>query len=815
MFSFFMAALPLQAQEVYVQNFENPADPLVEWSNPNTDVTPGTDLHPPDRFLGQFGNTQGSPITLTLTDLPAHAWVMVSFDVYVIRTMDGNGPYGGPDGWSAAWALDESGPAETLLYTTFSNNWGTHTQDYPAEYGHGNYPAGEGAFETNTLGYVLSVPRDSVYRFPDAQHGWYLRFEHAASTLVLRFTSYQNQQPADESWGVDNVVVTIAPDCNGNGIPDDCDLSCAGQCGVEFPTSCGQSVDCNENGVPDEWELTTAGEWTYLPHNSHSYRLSPAPGFWADGEAEAVCLGGHLATIRDAVEDQWICEALAVPGQDVFMGLHQPPGSEEPAGGWTWLTDDPVIYTNWSPGEPNDWGDGEDCAVMCYSGTEAWADYPCADEESMYQGVIERDGIPPADCNDNGTLDECDLGEYYFVTEWGELGTEPGQFHNPYGMAVDSRGFVYVCDHSNNRVQKFYPDGTLFGEPWPTEGMPHSIAIYEPEGSSGDCYAYVSLFFLESGGHGYRVLKFTCAGDRLPEGDLGADHVGGGDGEFDSPAGVAVDAEGCVYVSDWSNRLQKFCDLNQEEPLDFVCSSGGFSDPYGVALDQDGRVMVCDTMHRRIVFLDGDDCEYLHEWDMADVLSGFGPSWIAVDSAGDVYVTDTDLTPHQVMKFAADTSERTLLTSWGPWGSGPGEFQGSTGIAVDNAGNVYVGDQLPDRIQKFRDWSDCNNNGILDECDMADCDGSYWCEDCNNNGILDGCEPDFDGDHVIDDCDDDVDDDGVLNDDDVCDYTPHPLPPGAVLQPDGTLRGDIDGDCDCDLEDFAILQADFTGPARP
>lgn len=88
--------------------------------------------------------------------------------------------------------------------------------------------------------------------------------------------------------------------------------------------------------------------------------------------------------------------------------------------------------------------------------------------------------------------------------------------------------------------------------------------------------------------------------------------------------------------------------------------------------------------------------------------------------------------------------------------------------------------------------------------------------DCNSNGILDWCDPDCDGDGTIDDCDDDIDDDGILNEVDACDYTP----PGApiVTNPEdplyGTLPyGDLDGDCDCDLQDFALMQGVFTGPA--
>lgn len=69
-------------------------------------------------------------------------------------------------------------------------------------------------------------------------------------------------------------------------------------------------------------------------------------------------------------------------------------------------------------------------------------------------------------------------------------------------------------------------------------------------------------------------------------------------------------------------------------------------------------------------------------------------------------------------------------------------------------------------------------------------------------------EPDFDGDGFGDACDDDIDDDGVPNDLDECDYTPL----GAIVQPNGTLRSDEDGDCDVDMADFLILQQEFTGP---
>ncbi|GAG42718.1 unnamed protein product, partial [marine sediment metagenome] len=44
-----------------------------------------------------------------------------------------------------------------------------------------------------------------------------------------------------------------------------------------------------------------------------------------------------------------------------------------------------------------------------------------------------------------------------FVIEWGSVGSENGQFENPYGIALDGSGNVYVSDVENNRIQKFGP----------------------------------------------------------------------------------------------------------------------------------------------------------------------------------------------------------------------------------------------------------------------------------------------------------------------------------------------------------------------
>jgi sugar lactone lactonase YvrE len=51
-----------------------------------------------------------------------------------------------------------------------------------------------------------------------------------------------------------------------------------------------------------------------------------------------------------------------------------------------------------------------------------------------------------------------------FIKEWGELGSAPGQFDTPHGLAFDSQGRLFVADRSNNRIQIFDQDGNFLDE---------------------------------------------------------------------------------------------------------------------------------------------------------------------------------------------------------------------------------------------------------------------------------------------------------------------------------------------------------------
>lgn len=86
------------------------------------------------------------------------------------------------------------------------------------------------------------------------------------------------------------------------------------------------------------------------PANDHTYRLL-APTSWSAAEAEAVSLGGHLATIRNASEQQWIWSAFGSSSDILWIGIND----VATEGKFTWTSGEPITYTNWGPNEPANW----------------------------------------------------------------------------------------------------------------------------------------------------------------------------------------------------------------------------------------------------------------------------------------------------------------------------------------------------------------------------------------------------------------------------------------------------------------------------
>jgi Ca2+-binding RTX toxin-like protein len=148
-------------------------------------------------------------------------------------------------------------------------------------------------------------------------------------------------------------------------------------------------------GVPSV-AVAEGEQWLYNPATDHFY--AQVGGLtWAQSEAYAVSLGGHLVTINDQAEQDWL--AVNFPQANLWIGMND----RETEGVWVWSSGEPVTYTNWSVGEPNDYRgivpSGEDAAAMNFQvyvpDNVAWNDWP-----EDYGCLLE----PDYDCIGHGGL---------------------------------------------------------------------------------------------------------------------------------------------------------------------------------------------------------------------------------------------------------------------------------------------------------------------------------------------------------------------------------------------------------------------------
>jgi DNA-binding beta-propeller fold protein YncE len=175
---------------------------------------------------------------------------------------------------------------------------------------------------------------------------------------------------------------------------------------------------------------------------------------------------------------------------------------------------------------------------------------------------------------------------------------------------------------------------------------------------------------------------------------------GTGDGEFDELYGIAVDGSD-VYVTDYQNtRVEKF-----DTSGTFITSWGTtgndpsqFYKPEAITTDADGNVYVSDTGNFRVEKFDADG-NYLMTFGSRGTGPGQlrHPEGLAVDTDRNLYVTDPG--NYRVQEFDAAGN---FIRMWGTQGTGPGQFgRPDEGLVLDSLGNVYVTDTSNDRVQKF------------------------------------------------------------------------------------------------------------------
>lgn len=376
--------------------------------------------------------------------------------------------------------------------------------------------------------------------------------------------------------------------------------------------------------------------------------------------------------------------------------------------------------------------------------------------------------------DNNNRILKCDDTGDCAVFVGGEYGSGNDQFKWINGITGDSSGNIYVSDKDNFRVQVFDASGTYL-KTYGTTGVPYMTDeshLNTPVGvaldSNGDTVVVES--------YGYRLVKFDSDGNQLwmvgepgvwgdnnehfgtywgkMEGNpaIDEDHkiyvadttnnriqifnsdgifqntfgsYGQGNEEFDFPTFIFIDPiNGDIYISDtYNHRIQIFnSSLIYKGTIGVTAESGSdnehFDCPTGVVVDQEGNIYVGDYINTRVqkCVLNGGDytCETFigetgaYDWNFGHVT----PQGLAIDNAGRIYVSDNFAARIQIFD-----SNGAFLTSIE--GNNSASLGYPMGIAVDQNGYIYAAIRENHAIQIFSpgipDWKQSNINGFGDK----------------------------------------------------------------------------------------------------
>jgi sugar lactone lactonase YvrE len=254
-------------------------------------------------------------------------------------------------------------------------------------------------------------------------------------------------------------------------------------------------------------------------------------------------------------------------------------------------------------------------------------------------------------------------------------------FDNPYSMAVDAAGNVYVADFTNNAVTEIVAvNGSIPANPTiRTLGS----GFNSPTGIAVDGAG--NIYVADFGNHA--VKEILSAGGSIPASNPSILNLAAG--QFGGPVGVAVDGAGNVYLTDalggsvWEIVAQNGTAVELADP---------FNNPEGIAVDGSGNIFVADYGYNAVQEIQVTSGNIV-------TLGGFiQPNGVAVDAAGDVYVADAasgTVSEILAVNGSIPLTGSTILNL----GAG---FTQPTGVTVDAAGDVYVADNSQSKVYEIK-----------------------------------------------------------------------------------------------------------------
>ena len=264
----------------------------------------------------------------------------------------------------------------------------------------------------------------------------------------------------------------------------------------------------------------------------------------------------------------------------------------------------------------------------------------------------------------------------------------------PYGLAVDSKGSIYIADGKVGAIFIFN-----------TETKELQMIKHGRDAHFGDIIGLAiddsdRLFVSDTKLH--HIVVFDK--NHKVEGSISEGVV--------DPGGMAIDNENrflyvadpaldqvLVYDADKLTLIRKIGTAGKKHTL---TAPGQFSVPTNVAVDADGNLYVTDMYNNRVEIFDADG-NFIRAWGKAGDRPGTfsRPKGIAIDTDGHVWVADAVMDILQCY-----TPDGQFLMWMGGHGLFPGQFRALAGLYIDKNNRMFASEQYPGRVQMFRYFTD-------------------------------------------------------------------------------------------------------------